>query len=307
MVDLNIDLPNGFLDEEVRCGYTVTRQMKEVWAIELDMLVKILSVCKKYGIKMFANGGTAIGAVRHAGFIPWDDDIDLELDRENYNKLCEIGPKEFTYPYFFQTEYTDPGSLRGHIQIRRTDTTGILKNEKNKRFFNQGIFVDIFPYDKIPDDTDDEICYRKKVDDLKYKAYKRNLNLNEYMQSTSFIKTCAKIVYFFICRPFEKSSIEYYQEMENVASSYNDKIVKRMSAVTLNPLSDRLARTCDTFDNAIYFDFEFIKIPVSDKYNTVLHHTYGNYMEFVKEQSCHGDVLFDTCKPYTEYIENNRK
>jgi len=61
--------------------------------------------------------------------------------------------KEFKYPYFFQTEYTDPGSLRGHVQIRRTDTAAILANDTRKNIkFNQGIFVDIFPFDNIPDD-----------------------------------------------------------------------------------------------------------------------------------------------------------
>ena len=118
MVDLNIVLPDGFLNEEVRCGYTVTKQMKEVWAVELDMLEKLLSVCKKHDIKIFASGGTMLGAVRHQGFIPWDDDIDMMMFRDDYEKLCKVAQEEFEYPYFFQTEYTDVGSLRGHAQLR---------------------------------------------------------------------------------------------------------------------------------------------------------------------------------------------
>ena len=105
MVDLNIVLPDGFLNEEVRCGYTVTKQMKEVWAVELDMLEKLLSVCKKHDIKIFASGGTMLGAVRHQGFIPWDDDIDMMMFRDDYEKLCKVAQEEFEYPYFSNRIY----------------------------------------------------------------------------------------------------------------------------------------------------------------------------------------------------------
>ena len=66
MVDLNIELPKGFLEEEVRCGYTVTRKMKEVWAVELDLLKEFKRVCNKYDLKYCADGGTLLGAIRHA-------------------------------------------------------------------------------------------------------------------------------------------------------------------------------------------------------------------------------------------------
>ena len=105
MVSLNIKLPENFLDEEIRDDYVVSSQMKQVWAVELDLLNKILEVCKKYNIKIIASGGTLLGAVRHKGFIPWDDDIDLMMMRDQYDKLCDVAEKEFKYPYFFQTEY----------------------------------------------------------------------------------------------------------------------------------------------------------------------------------------------------------
>ena len=81
MVSLNIKLPENFLDEEIRDDYVVSSQMKQVWAVELDLLNKILEFCKKYNIKIIASGGTLLGAVRLKGLIPWDDDIDIYMIR----------------------------------------------------------------------------------------------------------------------------------------------------------------------------------------------------------------------------------
>ena len=149
-MNIKLSLPSGFLEEEVRCDYTVSKEMKKVWAVELDLLSEFQRVCKLHDLKYSVCGGTLLGAIRHKGFIPWDDDIDVMMMRDEYEKLCKLAD-EFKHPYFFQTEETDPGSLRGHAQLRNSETTGILKRElKFKRPFNQGVFIDIFPLDNCP-------------------------------------------------------------------------------------------------------------------------------------------------------------
>ena len=100
MVDLNLEFPNGWFDEEGRCGFNVDRQRKEIWAVELDLLAEIQRVCKKYNIQYFADGGTILGTIRHKGFIPWDDDIDIAMFRDQYVKFCSIAKDEFKSPYF---------------------------------------------------------------------------------------------------------------------------------------------------------------------------------------------------------------
>ena len=127
--------------------------LQEIQQVSLDILKDVHAFCEKHKIRYSLAYGTLIGAIRHQGFIPWDDDIDLMMFRSEYDKLCEVATKEFEKPYFFQTEYTDHGSLRGHAQLRNSMTTGILKSELPWRYpFNQGIFMDIFPLDNvIPD------------------------------------------------------------------------------------------------------------------------------------------------------------
>ena len=100
---INLKISNTFFDEEIRDGYKVSREMKKIWAVELDLLNELNRVCNKHNIRCMAWAGTMLGAIRHKGFIPWDDDIDIMLFRDDYEKLCEIAPSEFTYPYFFQT------------------------------------------------------------------------------------------------------------------------------------------------------------------------------------------------------------
>ena len=160
MIDLNIQLPEHFLEGEVRCGYYIAPAMKKGWAVQMDLLMELDRVCRKYKIRYFVAEGTILGAVRHKGFIPWDDDIDCCMTHSEYKKLCKIGPKAFRHPYFFQTEYTDPGSLRGHAQLRHSLTTGMLKDEIPFKYkFSQGIFIDIFVLDHV---TDNKALFKKK-------------------------------------------------------------------------------------------------------------------------------------------------
>lgn len=83
--------------------------LKNVWNVELDILKKFDSFCKKHGLSYFADSGTLLGAVRHKGFIPWDDDLDFVMFRKDYDKFIKLSKKEFKYPYFIQTGYNDAG------------------------------------------------------------------------------------------------------------------------------------------------------------------------------------------------------
>ena len=86
---MNINMQDEYID-----GYFVSSKTKKIWNIELDMLKLLDDICKKYSLKYFVGYGTLLGAVRHKGFVPWDDDIDVFMLRDDYNKLARIAPAE---------------------------------------------------------------------------------------------------------------------------------------------------------------------------------------------------------------------
>ena len=94
---MNINMQDEYID-----GYFVSSKTKKIWNIELDMLKLLDDICKKYSLKYFVAYGTLLGAVRHKGLVPWDDDIDVFMLRDDYNKLARIAPAEIQSPYFFK-------------------------------------------------------------------------------------------------------------------------------------------------------------------------------------------------------------
>ena len=102
-----MEIPKNFERKEIRCGWTVWPSTKRTWIVEMEMLAELDRICKKYDIKYFAEGGTLLGAVRHGGFIPWDDDVDIAMLREDYDKFCKVAPDEISAPLFFQDCHTD--------------------------------------------------------------------------------------------------------------------------------------------------------------------------------------------------------
>ena len=306
MVKLKLSLPKDFLNGEERCGYYISPKMKEVWAVELDLLAELQRVCLKYQIQYFASGGTMLGAVRHKGFIPWDDDIDIMMIRSEYQKLCEVADKEFKHPYFFQTEYTDRGSLRGHAVLKNSETTGALKSEIKFCKFNQGIGIDIFPLDSVVDDEIKFVKQGQKVEKLKRKinflaSVTERYNPEEEKNLKGKLKTCLKKVLDVIPLNW-KDYDKLYQEFENTCMKYNDEKTERISTLSFQFMNRQHIKYRKDYEKLIEVDFEFMKIPIGSNYDHALKTRYGDYLTYEIGSSCHGDVIFDTEKSYTEYI-----
>ena len=127
MLNIKLELPEGFLEEEERDGYLVSAEMKKIWAVELDLLNEFMRVCKEHDIRWFADGGTILGAIRHNGMIPWDDDIDVCMYREDYEKLldsCKLaimqinGNEENGLPAFVADIFSSPIEKIGFLDLK---------------------------------------------------------------------------------------------------------------------------------------------------------------------------------------------
>lgn len=302
------------LEEETKCGYTIPHAMKQVWALQMEMAKKLVDVCERHGLMIWMDSGTLLGAVRHHGFIPWDDDIDMMMFRKDYNKLCQIAENEFKHPYFFQTEWTDRGSLRGHAQLRNSETTGILKNELDFKYtFNQGIFIDIFPLDTV---IDNEKLFKKQFKKVKkYKnRYRRLSEISDRYKNCSnnkikhFIKIIISVTLGKIIKKQKKPIYEfYYKKYEDECQRYNDKNnTKYISTLSFMFDNEQHFKYRSDYENLIDMDFEFIKIPIGANYDHALTKRYGNYKLFEKGTSYHGGIIFDVDKSYTEYLEKNK-
>lgn len=158
-----MEFPAGFLQEETRCDFVISSMMKRAWAVQMEVLSIVAALCKKNGLQYFAEAGTLLGAVRHQGFIPWDDDIDIALKREDYNELIRILPGELPSGFKLAGMYASPVSqddvFPGFHSRVVTDSSVWGLKEHLDRFYGfpyPGMGIDIFAYDYLPIDREQE-------------------------------------------------------------------------------------------------------------------------------------------------------
>lgn len=284
-------IPKDFLSEEVRCGYTISAAMKQVWACQLELFEEFSRVCDKYKLRFWVDSGTLLGAVRHKGYIPWDDDLDVAMFREDYDKLVSIAQCEFQKPYVFQTAYSEPQFVRGHAQLRDSRTTAIIPYELYKDF-NQGIFIDVFVMDYVPEDEKEKRRQGHRASMLRDKL---ELRSNPLIYSAGSLYNLYRAIKYRLKYPTRKSVVDLYRRYEDTFRC-NKGSDCPFVAFTAWVYTD-IRRDKHVFDETVYLDFEYLKVPVPKGYDKLLTVKYGDYMKPSHIPNDHGEVIFDARTP----------
>lgn len=267
-------------------------ELKKVWSVELDLLKKFDSFCKKHGLSYFADSGTLLGAVRHKGFIPWDDDLDFVMFRKDYNKFIKLAKKEFEHPYFIQTGYSDSGYVGGACHIRNSETAAILRRNWPHTKYNQGIFIDVFPLDGVIENK-----FLKNTQNF-LKKFLFYVLWNKYYRKPrklNFWKSIPAIP--FTVLP-QKMLFALYEAVCKIGNILPHKKVCEISYIGTNA-----ERKISWYEKTVFLEFEDIKVPAPAMFHDVLVSMYGSdYMTPKRVSSDHGEAFFDVSNSYKKYL-----
>ena len=287
------------LEKENICGYEVSAQMKRLWAMELDIVKQFVTVCEKHQVKYWIMGGTLLGAVRHKGFIPWDNDIDLAMPRKDFNKLLRIGPEAFQSPLFFQTPVTENARFfRTFVRIRNGNGTASFQDEYDLGI-NGGVFIDIFCLDEIPDSPLKRKCYFRKINEIAKMArfaFQRSLKGGIW---NTIKHSLQKLVYSMVLKKPDTAQLFNLYQKEAGRYAGQGKHSLAHQAFGYNP---HFVWDAKDWEKTVLLPFEEIMLCAPAGYDAILRHQYGDYMQIPEDKATHDVYHFNPDIPYNKYF-----
>lgn len=272
-------------------------KLNDIQQILLGFLLEVDRICKKHNIKYFLGGGSLLGAVRHKGFIPWDDDADVMMLRKDYDRFLSVLPSELPNYLFAQTQENEKDSHFPFTKLRINNT--LLSTEFTSRFPNihNGIFLDVLAQDYTSNNA-----FLRKIH-MKATASSRWLVLDKWRgtsvnANSRFSSLCAnilrKIFPLGFLQKVQNKLISLHKNMKNPKYLF-DSMGRNVS---------RGAFPAEWLDEAIWVDFENAKLPIPKEYDKYLKYLYGDYMEMipVSERHVSHDIKQIDLGEYAGYI-----
>ena len=301
MIEAERILNKGIIDEsflvsEEKNGFFVTEKRKRMFAVLLDMLLEFDLVCKKNELSYFLCGGSLLGAIRHDGFIPWDDDIDIEMPRSDYEKLLML-ENEFQFPYFLENPHTDKYYAYSHSRLINENTTAL-----NPVFafqpIHHGIWISIFPVDHW---KADDIENFRRIDQLNYDNSTYMRLSNPWLDEKNFMR---------VKKWPQKDPVAVYDEIQSIATQYNSEDTKFSRRIVVTALGYLQLYHTEDFAYSIPHQFEGYEVQIPVGWDRMLKIKYGDYMQLPpmeKRGNWHSSIIFDPDISYTEFLEEYKK
>lgn len=245
------------------------RTLRQIQQVQLEMLIEVDRICRKCGIRYNIIAGTLLGAVRHGGYIPWDDDADVALLRPEYEKFRKACRTELDKSRFlFQDHRNTKGYRWGYGKLRRKGTLFLREHQEHMPYM-QGVFIDIFPLDNVPDNYMARslqnfacFCVRKALWARVGKVAER-----------SFWK---RQIYRLLDKIPEKAVFAYYHRMIHRADRKQTRMVRILTFPT--PNNEYGYYRC-WYENSMDMVFEGRTFQGIRDYDSYLSFKFGNYME----------------------------
>lgn len=280
-------VPGDFLQFEVRDGFYVSSKMKRTWAATIEVFEAVKRVCRKYDIKYYAEWGTLLGAVRHGGFIPWDDDFDICMKRSDYMRFIEVAAEELPEDYALLNIHNE--YEYNHLMTRVVNRKQIsFEKEYMEAFygFPYIVGIDIFPLDYQPKDNSKRT---KQLNDINMAGYLASL----YDSEAKFLEKNRKEVNFLACeynfRIFEGKHIrqQIYILLEKIMSQYNEQDGDELVSIPLVLTYGTKGISSSYYDKTISIPFEYTDIEVPLLYDSMLERKYTDYIVPVRNWNTH--------------------
>lgn len=252
--------------------YLSKEELRTLQMIEVEMITEIDRICKKCGIKYCISAGTQLGAIRHGGFIPWDDDADIAFLRPEYEKFRVACETELDKERFYFQDYRNtPGYRWGYGKLRRKGTEFIRLNQEHMPY-EQGVFVDIMPYDNVPDNY-----IKRKIHNFTCFVYRKCFWAPLGKMQAAGLE---KLVYTILDKiPDEKLYASYGRFTEKCNRRETKRI--RIFAFPVPGKEHGYLRRC--FTDLIETKYENITVMGMRDYDTYLAYKYGDYMQLPPE------------------------